>query len=103
MTDVGASPLQARDEVARKMTIAANDAVPGGLTLTLAMESLDVACRALDEAVMALPSVRGDDVMATPSLVALLLRVVVARRQVSRLELDVKAELRNQLRDSTVS
>ena len=85
------------------MTNAANDAVPGALTLTLALESLDVACRALDDAVMALPNARGDDVMATPSLVALLLRVVVARRQVSRLELDVKAEIRNQLRASTVS
>lgn len=83
------------------MINAANEAVPG--TLTGAMESLDVACRALDDAVMALPSARGDDVMATPSLVALLLRVVMARRLVSQLELDVKAELRNQTRASTVS
>jgi len=79
----------------------ANEAGRG--TLTVAMESLDVACRALDEAVMALPNARGDDVMATPSLVALLLRVVMARRLVSQLELDVKAELRNQTRASTVS
>ena len=71
------------------MINAANEAVPG--TLTGAMESLDVACRALDDAVMALPSARGDDVMATP------------RRLVSQLELDVKAELRNQTRASTVS
>ena len=73
-------------------------------TLTGAMESLDVACRA--------PR-RGRDGVAEraratmswrrPSLVALLLRVVMARRLVSQLELDVKAELRNQTRASTVS
>ena len=71
----------------------ADEAVPG--TLRLAQESLDGACRALDEAVMALPNARGDDVMATPGLVALLLRVVVARRQVSRFELDVPAVTTN--------
>jgi hypothetical protein len=71
----------------------ADGAVPG--MLTLAQQSLDGACKALDEAVMALPNARGDDVMATPGLVALLLRVVVARRQVSRLALDVPADLTN--------
>jgi len=62
-----------------------DQAVPG--MLTQARESLEGACRALDDAVMALPNARGDDVMATPGLVALLLRVVVARREVSQLEL----------------
>ena len=62
-----------------------SDALPG--TLTLARESLDVACRDLDNAVLALPNVRGDDFMASPSLVALLFRVVMARRQVKRIEL----------------
>jgi hypothetical protein len=71
----------------------ADGAVPG--MLTLAQKSLDGACRALDEAVMALPNARGDDVMATPGLVALLLRVVVARRQVSRLELAPPADITN--------
>ena len=71
----------------------ADGAVPG--MLTLAQQSLDGACKALDEAVMALPNARGDDVMATPGLVALLLRVVVARRQVSRLELDPPANIAN--------
>lgn len=54
--------------------------------LTMARESLDTACRDLDDAVLAIPNARGDDVMATPGLIALLLRVVTARRQVRRLE-----------------
>ena len=55
--------------------------------LTRARESLDVACRDLDDAVLAIPNARGDDIMATPGLIALLLRVVTARRQVNHLEL----------------
>ena len=55
--------------------------------LMLARESLDVACKDLDDAVLAIPHARGDDVMATPGLIALLLRVVTARRHVRRLEL----------------
>jgi hypothetical protein len=78
-----------------------SDAVSG--TLTLALESLDVACKDLDNAVLALPNAPGDDFMASPSLVRLLFRVVMARRQVNRLEQDVRAEIRNQLRQSTVS
>jgi hypothetical protein len=83
------------------VTPVANDAIPG--TLTLALESLDVACRDLDDAVLALPNLRGDDVMASPGLVGLLFRVVAARRHVRQLELDVKAEVRNRLRASTLS
>jgi len=78
-----------------------DDTVPG--TLTLALASLDDACQDLDNAVLALPNSRGDDIMASPKLVALLFRVVTARRHVRRLELEVKAEIRNQLRASTVS
>ena len=77
------------------------ETVPG--TLTLALESLDVACKDLDDAVLALPNAPGDDFMASPSLVRLLFRVVMARRHVNRVEQDVKAEIRNQLRASTVS
>jgi hypothetical protein len=83
------------------MINATKDSVPA--TLVLALESLDVACHDLDAAVLALPNVRGDDVMATPGLVALLLRVVTARRHVRRLEIEVKAEMRKQLGPSTVS
>lgn len=79
----------------------ANDTVQG--TLTLALASLDTACKDLDDAVLAIPNGPGDDVMASPKLVGLLLRVVTARRQVRRLELDVKAEIRNHLQTSTVS
>ena len=61
------------------------DAVPGALTL--ALESLDGASRDLDDAVLALPGLRGDDVMASSTLVGLLFRVVAAKRQVRRLEL----------------
>jgi len=68
------------------------DAVPK--TLTQALESLTVACKDLDAAVLALPNAPGDDFMASPNLVALLFRVVMARRHVNRIE---------QLRISTVS
>ena len=72
-------------------------------TLTLALESLDIACRDLDAAVLAAPHVHGDDVVASASLIALLHRVVTARRQVRQLELDVKAEIGNRARAATVS
>jgi hypothetical protein len=75
--------------------------IPGALTL--ALESLNIACRDLDAAVLALPSIHGDDVVASASLIALLLRVVTARRHVKQLELDVKAEIGNRVRASTVS
>ena len=70
-----------------------DDAFPGKLTLALA--SLDTACRDLDDAVLVMSDVSGDDVMASPRLIALLLRVVTARRQV--------AEIRDRIRASTVS
>jgi len=60
-----------------------DDVGPGKLTIAIA--SLDSACRDLDDAVLVLSDVPGDDVMASPSLVALLLRVVVARRHVTQL------------------
>jgi len=49
----------------------------------VARQSLDHACNDLDEAVLALPDMSSDNVMANPDLVALLLRVVVARRHLS--------------------
>ena len=83
------------------MTGVANEPIPG--TLTLALESLDAACRDLDDAVLTLPNVGDDDFMASSSVVALLFRVVTARRLVTRLQLEVKTEIRNRLRASTLS
>jgi hypothetical protein len=86
-----------------QMTTGAIDRVhvtPG--TLTLALASLDAACRDLDDAVLVMSDVTGDNVMASPSLVALLLRVVMARREVGRLELEA-ADVRRRIRASTVS
>lgn len=82
------------------MINAVDDVIPARLTLALA--SLDTACRDLDDAVLVMPDVPGDDVMASPSLIVLLLRVVMARRQVKRLELEA-AEIRDSIRSSTVS
>ena len=82
------------------MISAVDDVVPARLILALA--SLDTACRDLDDAVLAMPDVPGDDVMASPSLIALLLRVVMARRQVKRLEIEA-AKIRDRIRASTVS
>ena len=76
------------------------DIGPGKLTMAIA--SLDTACRALDDAVLVLSDVPGDDVMASPSLVALLLRVVVARRHVTRLEREA-ARSSDETRASTLS
>jgi hypothetical protein len=75
-----------------------DEVFPGRLTLAVA--SLDTACRDLDDAVLVMSDVPGDDVMASPSLIALLLRVVMARRQVKRLELELQAA---EIRASTVS
>jgi hypothetical protein len=55
-------------------------------TLAIARESLEAACDDLDDAVQILPDVRNEDVMASPELVTLLLRVVAARRVVKELE-----------------
>ena len=56
-----------------------------------ARQSLDGACHDLDDAVRALAGTRGDDVMASPSLAALLLRVVVARRHLDSFESGLQA------------
>jgi hypothetical protein len=61
-------------------------------TVVVARQSLDHACNDLDEAVLALPDISGDNVMANPALVALLLRVVIARRHLSGVELSLGAE-----------
>jgi hypothetical protein len=70
------------------MTMATNGSVAP--PLAAARKSLDSACADLDEAVQALPDLPGDNVMANPGLVALLLRVVVARRHLSGLELRLR-------------
>jgi hypothetical protein len=72
------------------MTMATDGSVAA--TVAVARKLLDNACDDLDEAVQAFPDVPGDDVMASPGLVALLLRVVVARRHLSGLELSLGAE-----------
>jgi len=65
----------------------------GASTVAVARKSLDSACEDLDDAVRAIPEMIPDDnVMANPGLVALLLRVVAARRQLSGLELSLGAE-----------
>jgi len=67
--------------------------------LAVARKSLDGACRDLDDAVRSIPEMFPDDnVMATPGLIALLLRVVVARRKVNSLDPSSCAD--NRRRDS---
>ena len=83
------------------MSAMVNAVIPGALTRALA--SLDIACRDLDAAVLAMPNIHGDDVVASASLIALLLRVVTARRHVKQLELDVRAEIGSRVRAATVS
>ena len=83
------------------MTSVVDEPIPGALTL--ALESLDAACQDLDDAVLTLPNVGDDDFMASSSVVALLLRVVTARRLVKRLKLEVKAEITDRLRTLTLS
>ena len=56
------------------------------VTAARARRALDSACEDLDTAVRALGNIAGDDVVASPGLVALLLRVVVARRQLAGVE-----------------
>ena len=56
------------------------------VTAARARSDLDSACADLDDAVRALGDIADDDVMASPGLVALLLRVVVARRQLAGVE-----------------
>jgi hypothetical protein len=61
--------------------------------IAAARRSLQTARRDLDDAVGLLPGAVGDDTMANPNLVALLLRAVVARRQLETLETHVAAEM----------
>ena len=56
------------------------------VTAATARRALDDACEDLDDAVRALPESSEDDVFVSPGLVALLLRVVVARRQLAAVE-----------------
>jgi len=72
------------------MTMATNGSVAA--TVAVARKSLDSACDDLDDAVRAFPDVPGDNVMANPGLVALLLRVVAARRHLNDLDLSLRAE-----------
>jgi hypothetical protein len=56
--------------------------------IAAARRSLQSARRDLDDAVGLLPGVAGEDTMANPNLIALLLRAVVARRHLETLETD---------------
>jgi hypothetical protein len=56
------------------------------LTAKTARRTLDDACAELDTAVLGLPDALDDDVLASPALLGLLLRVLAARRQVAALE-----------------
>jgi hypothetical protein len=76
-------------------------AVPAGpLTLATARASLEAACDDLDEAVGGL-SDDGDAVMASPVLVALLLRVVGARRDLRGVEGFTEARALDRSRNET--
>ncbi len=74
--------------------------VPGPLTLATARASLEAACDDLDEAVGGL-SDDGDAVMASPALVALLLRVVGARRDLRGVEGVVEGRALDRPRNET--
>jgi hypothetical protein len=54
--------------------------------VTSARKTLETARSALDRAVAALPDVDGDEAMATPALLLLLLGAVKAKEHLSRLE-----------------
>jgi|HubBroStandDraft_2_1064218.scaffolds.fasta_scaffold2654899_1 hypothetical protein len=66
------------------MSLSNGAAVP--VPLAVARAALELACDDLDDAVRALADVQGATVMASPGLVALLLRVVAARREMKGLE-----------------
>jgi hypothetical protein len=91
---------EGEDPIGIAMIEVVDDVVPAKLTMALA--SLDTACRDLDEAVLVLSDVPGDDVMASPSLIALLLRVVMARRHVNRLKIEATG-FNDNARASTLS
>jgi hypothetical protein len=63
-----------------------------------ARTSLDDACRDLDDEVRSLSEIDGETVMANPGLVALLLRVVTARRSLADAERPTNARLPASLR-----
>jgi hypothetical protein len=83
------------------MIKAGNDSAPA--PLAAARQCLESACADLDAAVHGLMTVYGEDVMATPALVGLLLRVVAARRHVRALEVGVSSEIRTSVRSATFS
>jgi hypothetical protein len=56
------------------------------VTAKSARRALDSACEDLDTAVRALPEGGEDQVLASPELLALLLRVVAARRQLAEID-----------------
>jgi hypothetical protein len=62
-------------------------------SVTAAHVLLQSAREALDEAVKALPGIEGDKTMATPGLVALLVRVSTAKSHLNGLELILAAEV----------
>jgi hypothetical protein len=65
----------------------------GSTEVTLAQTSLDVACSDLDDAVRCLSDIEGETVMANQDLVALLFRVVTARRHLKDVERPTSAAL----------
>ena len=77
-----------------------SDIGPATLTLATARASLEAACDDLDEAVGGL-SDDGDAVMASPALVALLLRVVGARRDLRGVEGVVEGRALDRPRNET--
>jgi hypothetical protein len=68
-------------------------ALPAGVAVAHAQASLDEARNALDAAVLSLAAIDGDNVMANAELVALLLRVVTARRYLDDLSRQASASL----------
>lgn len=60
--------------------------IPRAADVASARQSLQSARRDLDDAVGLLPGLEGDNTMANPNLIALLLRAVVARRHLQSVE-----------------
>ena len=72
------------------------------LSVAAARRSLQSARDELDVAVQEVSDVEGDNTMASPALLALLLRVVAARRHLTGLEVAMTAEVAaNRVRAST--
>jgi len=86
-------PPEAHCAEARSLSMTMASKGSDAATVAVARKTLDSACDALDDAVRAIPDMVPDEnVMANPGLVALLLRVVVARRRLSGLEITLGAE-----------